>query len=63
MIKFVLVGISAGRYHDKDRWECPHCRTIKMSECRFNLSKDKRSKKHICRYCKSEGILGVSHEL
>ena len=40
-----------------DRWECPHCRNNKASECRFNLNPQKRGMKWTCRFCKSKLIL------
>lgn len=52
--KFIKTTQNRG---DKDRWECPNCREKKMPECKFTLSKKKRGKSHVCRFCKTPGIL------
>ncbi len=43
---------SRGGNPEKDRWECPNCRSNPdQPECRFNLSRKKRGKTHKCRFC------------
>ena len=57
MNDFLFIGktVIAGR--SKNRWECPHCKAAKQSECRFNLDSSKVGVPWKCRFCKKESML------
>ncbi len=56
-MNFKFIKTTSVRGVNKDRWECPVCRSNKSPECRFNVSIKKRGSKHKCRFCKIVMIL------
>jgi len=57
MIEAKFVSKTQVRGIIKHRWECPNCRQIGKSECRFNLDPKKDGEVYNCRFCKIRLLL------